>query len=104
MRLKDRVAIVTGGGGGIGEGICKVLAKEGATIVVSDLNLGSAETVAETVRRMGQKAIAVQADVRQADQCREMVDKTLDETGAWTFWCVMQPSSGEGLTARRITT
>ena len=50
MRLKDRVAVVTGGGGGIGEGICLCLAREGAHIVVSDQNRPSAEKVAERYR------------------------------------------------------
>ena len=78
MRLKDRVAIVTGGGGGIGEGICDVLAREGASIVVADLNPDSGETVAEKIRQTGQKALAVQTDVRtyswrstSSMQCRD---------------------------------
>ena len=81
MRLKDRVAIVTGGGGGLGEGISLCLAREGAHVVVSDLNLESAEKVAAKVKELGPKAMAIQTDVRKADQCQEMVAVTLKEMG-----------------------
>lgn len=66
MRLKDRVAIVTGGGGGIGEGICLCLAREGAHVVVGDQNRTSAERVAVEILKMGRRALAVQTDVRSA--------------------------------------
>ena len=49
MRLKDRVAVVTGGGGGIGKGICLCLAREGAHVVVSDQNRTLAERVAAEI-------------------------------------------------------
>ena len=81
MRLKDRVAIVTGGGGGLGEGICTCLAREGAHVVVSDLKLDLAEKVAAKVKELGQKAMAIQTDVRRANQCKEMVDVALKEMG-----------------------
>jgi len=51
MRLKDQIAIVTGGGGGLGESICLCLAREGAHVVVSDLNADLAEKVAEKVKK-----------------------------------------------------
>ncbi len=81
MRLKDRVAIVTGGGGGMGEGISMCLAREGANVVVGDLQLEPAEKVAAKVRETGQKALAVRTDVRKAEDCKEMVDVTLKEMG-----------------------
>ena len=81
MRLKDRVAIVTGGGGGLGEGISLCLAREGAHVVVSDWKLEPAEKVAAKVKETGRKALAVRADVRRADQCRAMVETALKEMG-----------------------
>jgi len=81
MRLKDRVAIVTGGGGGLGEGICMCLAREGAHVVVSDLKLELAEKVAAKVKELGVKAMAIRTDVRKPDQCKEMVDVTIKEMG-----------------------
>lgn len=81
MRLRDRVAIVTGGGGGLGEGICTCLAREGAHVVVSDLKLEMAEKVAAKVKALRRKAMAIRTDVRKAEQCKEMVDATLKEMG-----------------------
>jgi meso-butanediol dehydrogenase / (S,S)-butanediol dehydrogenase / diacetyl reductase len=81
MKMKDQVVIVTGGGGGIGEGICLCMAREGANVVVSDYDLTIAEGVAEKVEKAGQKALAVQTDVRKADDCRHLVEKTIDTMG-----------------------
>ena len=81
MRLKDKVAIVTGGGGGLGEGICLCYAKEGADVVVSDVNLELAEKVAAKVREQGRRALALKTDVRNAAEVDELVQKTIDEMG-----------------------
>lgn len=74
MKLKDRVAVVTGGGGGIGEGICLCLAREGAHVVVSDQNRTSAERVAAEITKMGRKALAVQTDVRSEKDCQGLME------------------------------
>jgi len=81
MRLKDQVAIVTGGGGGLGEGICLCLAKEGAHVVVSDIQLSLAEKMVAKVKQLGRKALAVQTDVRVAAHCKDLMDKALKELG-----------------------
>ncbi|MBW1710275.1 MAG: SDR family oxidoreductase [Deltaproteobacteria bacterium] len=81
MRLKDKIAVVTGGGGGIGEGICLCLAREGAHVVVSDVDMELAERVAAKVSESGQKSLAVQTDVRKADQCQALVDTAIKEFG-----------------------
>ena len=57
MRLKDQVAVVTGGGGGLGEGICLCLAREGAHVVVSDVDQELAEKVAAKIEEKGRKAM-----------------------------------------------
>jgi meso-butanediol dehydrogenase/(S,S)-butanediol dehydrogenase/diacetyl reductase len=80
-RLKDRVAIVTGGGGGLGAGICRCLADEGAKVVVSDVNLDLAEKVAAELREEGQEALAIRTDVRSAEQCQTLVETTIREMG-----------------------
>lgn len=81
MRLKDKVAVVTGGGGGLGEGISLCLAREGAHVVVSDVKMETAEKVAARVREKGVKTLAIQTDVRFSDQCQDMIDTALREMG-----------------------
>lgn len=81
MRLKDQVAIVTGGGGGIGEGICLCMAREGAHVIVSDLNKDLADQVAAKVKETGRKALSMQTDVRVASQCNALVQTSLKEMG-----------------------
>lgn len=81
MRLNNRVAVVTGGGGGLGEGICLSLAREGADLVVSDLDMASAEGVAKKVKKTERGALAFKTDVRKIQQCRELIDTSLREMG-----------------------
>jgi len=81
MKLKDRVAIVTGGGGGIGEGICLCLAREGAHVVVSDQNRTSAEKVVAEISKMGRKALAIQTNVCRAKDCQDLIEFSLKEMG-----------------------
>lgn len=81
MRLKDQVAVVTGGGGGLGEGICLCLAREGAHVVVSDVKQELAVKVAKKVEQTGRKALAFQTDVRMADQCRSLIDTAVSRMG-----------------------
>jgi len=81
MRLKDKVAIVTGGGGGLGEGICLCLAGEGAHVVASDVNQELAKRVADKVEAAGRKSLAIQTDVRREAQCNQLVEKSIEEMG-----------------------
>ena len=78
MRLKKQVAIVTGAGQGIGRAVALTLAREGATVVVNDIDLEKAEKVAEEIKSQGGQALPVQADVSVGDEVNNLVEKTLD--------------------------
>lgn len=82
MELENKVAIVTGGGRGIGRAISLELAKNGADVAVNYVSSReSADSVAEEIRAMGRKALVIQADVTQFDQVKKMVDKVREELG-----------------------
>lgn len=78
MRLKDKVAIVTGAASGIGQAIAVEFAKEGADVCVTDVNLDGAKQVAEEIRRLGRKATALQVDVTKLSDIDKMVASTID--------------------------
>lgn len=79
--LKDRVAIVTGGGTGVGKGIVMELAKAGANIVIAARRLQVIEKAAEEVRAIGREALAVRCDITDKDQVDTLVKKTMDKFG-----------------------
>ena len=81
MHLKDRVAIVTGGGGGMGRGISACLSRDGADVVVADLNLESAQAVVEVVEKTGRRGLATVTDVSSGEACRALVAQTLETFG-----------------------
>jgi NAD(P)-dependent dehydrogenase (short-subunit alcohol dehydrogenase family) len=68
MRLKDKVAIVTGGGIGIGKAYAHGLAKEGAKVVVADIQDAEAQKVAAEIKAAGGEAIAVLVDVTSPEK------------------------------------
>lgn len=79
--LKDKVAIVTGAGQGIGEAIAKTLAAAGASIAVNDLNPDRAKRVTTEIRAAGGRAIDVAADVGNKFQCVHLIETTRAEWG-----------------------
>ena len=81
MKLKDRVAIVTGGGKGIGEEICLGLAKEGAKIVIAEIDIANSENAKKKILDAGSEAIIVKTDVSKKDSINEMVEKAIQTFG-----------------------
>ncbi len=79
--LTNQVAIVTGGGGGIGRAIALAFASVGADIVIADIVPERCEETAERVRELGRKALAVPTDVTDTEQIRTMVDKAKEHFG-----------------------
>ncbi|PYV38334.1 MAG: short-chain dehydrogenase [Acidobacteria bacterium] len=81
MRLKDKVAIITGGGSGIGRATAELFASEGARVVVADFNSTAAKEVAQAIQNAGCQAVSVSVDVSEPAQAQRMVDVTLETYG-----------------------
>jgi len=81
MKLDGKVAIVTGGGSGIGRATALSFAGEGANLVIADKDLSSAEKVSDEVKSLGRQALAMQIDVANRVQVNQMVEKTLETFG-----------------------
>jgi len=81
MRLKNKVAIVTGGGAGMGLAVSLAYAREGAQVVVAEINRANGEAAVQAVREAGCQAIFVQTDVADSAQVAAMVDAAVDTFG-----------------------
>ena len=81
MKLENHVAIVTGGGRGIGRSTALAFAREGADVVLSARTVSEIEAVADEVRAIGRNALAIPTDVRYKDQVDAMVQQTLAQFG-----------------------
>lgn len=80
-RLHQLVTIVTGGGSGFGESMCRAFAREGARVCVADLNLEAAARVANDLVSAGHEAIACKVDVAKSAEMRDLIQATLDRFG-----------------------
>lgn len=81
MKVKDQVAIVTGGGSGIGEAVCQELGRRGSIVVVADINEDCARRVAGGITEQGGQAQAALIDVSQAEQVEQLVHETAAQYG-----------------------
>src|SRR3990172_5413351 len=81
MRFKDKVAIVTGAGSGMGREEAMVLAREGAAVVIAEINEANGQKVAKEIEDFGGKVLALQVDVSQSKDIEEMAKMTLDKFG-----------------------
>jgi 3-oxoacyl-[acyl-carrier protein] reductase len=81
MRVKNKVAIVTGGAGAIGGEISKLLASEGAKVAVADFNLEAASKLVGEIKSSGHEALAITVDTTKIDRVKAMVKAVLDHFG-----------------------
>lgn len=81
MKLKDRVAVITGAGAGIGRACALEFAKEGASVVVADIDAASARETTRQIAAAGGWALAVETDVASADSVQRLVTETRAVSG-----------------------
>jgi NAD(P)-dependent dehydrogenase (short-subunit alcohol dehydrogenase family) len=81
MRVKNKVAIVTGGGNGIGHQTSLLLAKEGAKVLVADLIFEKASNVADEIKAQGNEAVAIKVDVTSLKDTDKMIETAIDRFG-----------------------
>ena len=81
MKLNDKVALVTGAAQGIGKAVAILLARNGADMVVSDVNLEKAGETAKEIEAIGRKAMAIRVDVAHLGDVEQMVDAVLEGFG-----------------------
>ena len=79
MKLKDKVAIVTGGARGIGEAVVRAYSAEGASVVIADIEVAKAQELAS---ELGAKALAVQLDVRDSKSISSLISTTVSKFGS----------------------
>ena len=81
MKLKGKVALVTGAGSGMGRATAILFAKEGAKVAVNDVNLSSAKKTVAKIRKQGGTAIPMQADISDVKEVDAMIDRVIRELG-----------------------
>ena len=86
FKLDGQVAVVTGGGRGIGEAIALGMAEAGADIVVAARRTEEIEAIADKVRALGRKALAITTDMMEIEQVQALADQTFRDMGALSCW------------------
>jgi NAD(P)-dependent dehydrogenase (short-subunit alcohol dehydrogenase family) len=81
-RLKDKVAIVTGGGAGIGQATCELFAEEGAKVVIADIDDEQGQTLADAINAKGGQAIFVHTDISNEDDAQRLTAEAVERFGA----------------------
>ncbi|EIJ40497.1 SDR family NAD(P)-dependent oxidoreductase [Galbibacter orientalis] len=93
--LKDKVALVTGAGSGIGEAIAKLYAQEGAKVVVNDINVENGKAVVTLIKSEGGEAIFIEADAADEKQAKNLIKQTVEKYGKLDIACNNAGIGGE---------
>ena len=80
--LQDKVAIITGAGSGIGKAIAEIFAREGAIVIVSDINFENGNKVVDAIKSENGNVIFIPADTSKPEDCKKLVDETVKQFGA----------------------
>ena len=81
MRLKNTVAIITGGGSGIGQAIAQLFARQGARVVIADCRMEAAQQTVKQIIQTGGSALAIKADVSKEASVEAMIKTSLNHYG-----------------------
>ena len=81
MRLKDKAVIITGGAGGIGSGMARAMAKEGAKVAIVDLNEEQGNAVAVELQKISPDSMFIKADLTERERLHEIVDTVVEKYG-----------------------
>lgn len=81
MRLKDKVALITGAAGCIGKEVAKRLAQEGAKLIVNDIDKDEIDKVVEEIKEKGGEAVGMEADVARKNEVQSMIDDVVKKFG-----------------------
>jgi NAD(P)-dependent dehydrogenase (short-subunit alcohol dehydrogenase family) len=94
LSLQDKVAIVTGGSSGIGRATAQAFAREGAKVVIADINAAGGEETVKLIKKAGGEATYIKTDVRKAADVENMVKKTVQKYGKLN--CALNAAGIEG--------
>jgi len=103
MRLKDKVALITGAGSGMGRATAVLFAREGAKVAVVDINAAGAEDTVKRISSAGGEAIAIRADVSNSEDSRSMVSSAVKKFGGLDIIFNNAGIEGEGGFAAEVT-
>ena len=92
--LKDKVAVITGSGRGIGRAAALLFAREGAKVVVSDMDVQPAQEVTDEIKAAGGEGIAFPGDVTSPSFAENIVSKAIQTWGGYTSWSTTRDTLG----------
>jgi len=96
--LENKVALVTGAGSGIGEAIAKIYAKNGAKVIVNDINKENGQSVVEQIKSENGEAYFIPADASKETEVHKMIAKAIEKYGQLDIACNNAGIGGVGLT------